>query len=100
MAHRTSVAPGVCTQIHAGRLILAAPAVSTHDGSQAFGRAKGMNPRPQLPGTCPGAGAYCMVVSESGRAGSCGHHMKSMDKAAKLAMLPDGDGKCVDLREG
>ena len=48
----------------------------------------------------PVSGAYCMVVSESGRAGSCGHHMKSMDKAAKLAMLPDGDGKCVDLREG
>ena len=26
--------------------------------------------------------------------------MKSMDKAAKLSMLSDGDTKCVDLWEG
>ena len=30
----------------------------------------------------------------------CGHHMKSMDKTAKLAMLSDRDTKCVDLWEG
>ena len=27
----------------------------------------------------------------------CGHHMKSVDKAAKLEIAPDGDAKYVDL---
>ena len=123
----------------------ATPVVSTHGGSQAFSRARGVSFRgSHCSGLGPAPGAYCTVVSESGRVGSsslrvdrlvtsdcrsscrvvetgasprqqgvfrlpsilshssdrgvcCGHYMKSIYKAAKLALLPDGYAKCVDL---
>ena len=105
----------------------AAPAISTHGGSQAFSRAKGVSPPrpPQWPETCPNlrcilhdgirVGPGRVVVAPSRPLGNavdraawiaarsmllqpgglrCGQHMESMDKAAKLAMLSDGDKKC------
>ena len=103
----------------------AAPAVSTHGGSQAFSRAKGGSPPlpPQWPETCPNprctlhdgirVGSGRVVVAPSRPLGNavhcaawiagrsipllrpggllCGQHMESMDEAAKLAMLSDGD---------
>ena len=50
----------------------AAPAVNTHNDSRAFSRAKGVSRLRSSLAPVPGggaAGAYCTVISESGRTG-------------------------------